>query len=122
MRLRLFGGALIGAAGLLFVGCGDVSTEDGYLSSNTAVQFGNGTERSGAQRYIVQYDGSARNVAMASSLNVAADMSRLNAMATYLTAEEADRLSQEPGVEYVELDPIREPYMESTPYGITLVQ
>ncbi len=121
MQLRSIRGALLGAASVLVFGCGDVGTEEGGLRANSAV-FGDGTARDGAQRYIVQLDGRARARDIVTGLEVAADLSSMNAMATYLTPKEAERLSQKTGVEYVEPDPIREPYLESTPYGITLVQ
>lgn len=117
MQLRLMGGALLSAAGLFFIGCGDV-VEDGDLRSNSAVSGA----REGTERYIVRFDGSPRSRAAVKDLEVAADLSRLNAMATYLTPKAAEQLSQQSGIEYVEPDPIREPFMESTPYGITLVQ
>ncbi|MEO1171187.1 MAG: S8 family serine peptidase, partial [Myxococcota bacterium] len=74
------------------------------------------------QRYIIQLDGSSQSRSLMGRIRVAEDMSQQNAVATYLSDREAARLALEPGVEYVEIDPIRVPLMESTPYGITLVQ
>ncbi|MEM6731073.1 MAG: S8 family serine peptidase [Myxococcota bacterium] len=121
MRIMLIRGALLSAACAIVVGCGDVATEAGGLSSDSAI-LGDGSEKAGTERYIVQLDGTSQSRALIGQLDIAADMSQQNAIATYLTADDAERLGNRPGVEYVEIDPIREPYMESTPYGITLVQ
>lgn len=105
----------------LSIGCSGVDTEGGDGSSSNAV-IGDFSDAGSRERYIVQFDGSPGALSLRTRIQVASDMSQLNAVASYLTADEAAALEREQGVEYVEIDPVRQPYMESTPYGITLVQ
>ncbi|NTS77753.1 S8 family serine peptidase [Catenovulum sp. SM1970] len=63
-----------------------------------------------------------QQTADAANLEVARALPQVNAMAVELTPAQHAELSQNENVEYIEVDPKRYLYAESTPYGINMVQ
>jgi serine protease len=76
------------------------------------------------QRYIVKLTDDARGRAEIARLGgrVVLDLPRHAAAAVTLPAQAAEALAASPHVAYVELDPERHLYAQTTPYGIDMVQ
>ncbi|MDI3284130.1 S8 family serine peptidase [Polyangium sp. 15x6] len=75
-------------------------------------------------RYIIKFKDYSRRAASiaAAGGRVARELPEQSASAVYLPDAAVRALTNNPNVEYVEVDPRRELYGQTTPYGITMVQ
>jgi serine protease len=80
------------------------------------------TEHSPDDRYIVKYANEAGRQAALASGKLARELPEQSAVAMYMPAQALKGLSNNPNIEYLEVDPRRYPMAEVTPYGITMVQ
>ena len=91
-------------------------------ASSAAGQDGN----SAKEHYIIKYKtGKSFNVQsklQSTNSEISVDSDRFNILASQMTAEQAQLLANDPDVEYVELDPVRDFQGEFTPYGIRMVE
>src|SRR5919197_1590873 len=75
-------------------------------------------------RYIVQVRHAAKGKAAvaAAGARVLTDLLPQNAVAAHIPDHALNALRNNPNIEYIEEDPIRVPFGQTTPYGIALVQ
>jgi serine protease len=80
------------------------------------------SEHSPDDRYIVKYANEAGRQAALASGKLARELPEQSAVAMYMPAQALPGLSNNPNIEYLEVDQRRYPMAEVTPYGITMVQ
>ncbi|HZF55670.1 MAG TPA: S8 family serine peptidase [Polyangiaceae bacterium] len=121
---KLFRAALLLSLGSIgFAACGEAGDIDtAENDSDTRVEaLGAGA---GQERFIVKFkDYSKRGAALqAAGAQTALELPDHASVAAYMPAAAAQGLANNPNVELVEVDAIREPYAQTTPYGIGHVQ
>jgi len=75
-------------------------------------------------RYIVQFTDPVRGHAalVAAGATIVKELAPQNAAAAHIPDRAVKGLQNNPHIEYIEADPIREPLSETTPYGISMVE
>ncbi|NUQ78119.1 MAG: S8 family serine peptidase [Polyangiaceae bacterium] len=120
MKKLLHVALLLSLGSIGFAACGDAGeiSTDGDIDTHVD---GIGASQ---ERFIVKFkDYSARGAALqAAGAKTALELPEQAATAVYMPAGAAQGLAKNPNVEYVEIDAIREPYAQTTPYGISMVQ
>lgn len=104
-------------AAVVVAACTPGATESSEVSSSES-------GLSSAGRYIVSFRDAARgrSALAAAGGNVALEIHGMAAVAAYLPEEAVAGLRNNPSIEYVEVDALRQPLSQSMPYGISMVQ
>jgi subtilisin family serine protease len=120
MKKLLHVALLLSLGSIGFAACGDAGEIDTDSDTDTLAS-GLGASQ---ERFIVKFkDYSKRGAALqAAGAQTALELADHGAVAAYMPASAAQGLANNPNVEYVEVDAIRQPYAQTTPYGISHVQ
>jgi subtilisin family serine protease len=120
MKKLLHVALLLSLGSIGFAACGDAGEIDTDSDTDTLASG----VASSQERFIVKFkDYSARGAALkAAGAQTALELADHGAVAAYMPASAAQGLANNPNVEYVEVDAIRQPFAQTTPYGISHVQ
>ncbi len=112
---------VIAFASLGLVACGSAG-QDG--ESDTQATNAASSALSASDRYIIKFKDYSRRGAVlsAAGAQTARELPSHAAVAAYIPGPALEGLRQNPNIEYIEADPKRELYGQTTPYGISMVQ